>query len=79
MTDTTTPKHPLPRGYMSEEDKAGMTQNAIYACESQAADDAGDEEASWAWLALATLPESAKHALRTGCSQEFLKAKGFNL
>jgi hypothetical protein len=79
MTNTTTLERPLPRSYMPEEDKIGMTQNAIYLCESQAADDAGDDDASWAWLALAKMPESAKHALRIGCGEAFLKAKGFNL
>ena len=76
---TTTLDRPLPRSYMPEEDKIGLSQNAIYACESSVAASAGDEEAAWAWLALADLPEISKSILREVCSDEFLKSKGFNL
>ncbi|MDR1350871.1 MAG: hypothetical protein LBJ59_08895 [Zoogloeaceae bacterium] len=79
MTTTTTQNRLLPRSYMPEEDKVGMTQNAIYLCESADAKKAGDEEASWAWLALAKLPESASYILKEMCGEEFLKAKGFNI
>jgi hypothetical protein len=81
MTTTTkpAPDRPLPRSYLPEEKKAGMTQNAIYFCESRAADRAGDDEASWAWLALANIPEFAKLALIDCCGEEFVKAKGFNI
>ncbi|GHU32497.1 hypothetical protein AGMMS50256_22680 [Betaproteobacteria bacterium] len=78
-TAPNTQSRSLPRSYMPEEKKAGLTQNAIYACESFAAHKAGDEETSWAWLALAKLPESAKDILKIGCSEEFLKAKGFKI
>jgi hypothetical protein len=71
--------HPLPRSYMPEEDKIGMSQNAIYLCESADAKAAGDEEASWAWLALAKLPESANYILKEVCGDEFLKSKGFRV
>jgi hypothetical protein len=64
---------------MPEEDKAGMSQNAIYLCESADAKEAGDEEASWAWLALAELPESSTYILKEVCGDKFLKAKGFNV
>ncbi|GHU15231.1 hypothetical protein FACS189441_6610 [Betaproteobacteria bacterium] len=76
---TTTQDRPLPKSYMPEEDKIGMSQNAIYACESVDAKAAGDEEASWAWLALAELPSSAKYILKEVCGDEFLKAKGFKI
>jgi hypothetical protein len=81
MTTTTKPDadRPLPRSYMSEEDKVGLSQNAIYVCESMDAKKAGDEEASWAWLALAKLPESAEYILKEGCGEEFLRAKGFKI
>ncbi|GHU05414.1 hypothetical protein FACS1894158_08140 [Betaproteobacteria bacterium] len=78
-TASNTQNRPLPRSYMSEEDKIGLSQNAIYACESTAADVAGDEEASWAWLALAELPEISKSILKDMCPAEFLKSKGFNI
>jgi hypothetical protein len=76
---TTTLDRPLPRSYMPEEDKVGMSQNAIYLCESADAKEAGDDEASWAWLALAELPGSAKYILKEVCGDEFLKARGFNI
>jgi hypothetical protein len=79
MTTTTTLDRPLPRRYMPEEDKVGLSQNAIYVCESMDAEKAGDEEASWAWLALADLPESASYILKEVCGDEFLKAKGFKV
>jgi hypothetical protein len=64
---------------MAEEEKVGMTQNAIYLCESTEADAAGDEDAAWAWLALAKQTELAKFILKTGCGEEFLKSKGFKI
>ncbi|MDR3055331.1 MAG: hypothetical protein LBU53_08020 [Zoogloeaceae bacterium] len=76
---TTTLDRPLPRSYMTEEQKVGMSQNAIYVCESVLADEAEDEEAAWAWLALAKMPESANYILKEVCGDEFLKAKGFNI
>jgi hypothetical protein len=81
MTATTKPAadRPLPRSYLSEKEKAGMRQNAVYLCESIAADSAGDEETSWAWLALAKLPESAEYTLKEVCGEEFLRAKGFKI
>jgi hypothetical protein len=79
MTDMIAQKRPLPRSYLPEEDKVGLTPNAVYLCESAAADAAGDEEASWAWLALAEQTELAKFILKTGCDETFLKSKGFNI
>ncbi|GHT83162.1 hypothetical protein AGMMS49960_20950 [Betaproteobacteria bacterium] len=77
--NTTTTDRPLPRSYMPEEEKIGMTQNAIYLCESVEAKAAGDEETSWAWLALANLTESSMSMLKSVCGDEFLKSKGFNI
>jgi hypothetical protein len=79
MTDMTTQERSLPRSYMSEAKKAGLTQNAIYLCESLAADTAGDEDASWRWLALAKGPEWVKNALIENCGKEFLQSKGFDV
>ena len=50
-----------PKSYMTDEDRArrragGMSENAILMAESRAADHAGDEDAAWAWLALAETP-----------------------
>ncbi|GHT90365.1 hypothetical protein AGMMS49545_03670 [Betaproteobacteria bacterium] len=76
---TTAATRPLPRSYMPDEEKIGMTQNAIYLCESVEADEAGDEETAWAWLALAKMPESAEYILKVGCGEAFLKEKGFTV
>jgi hypothetical protein len=69
----------MPEEEIANMRKEGITQNDLYVFESQAADEAGDEDTSWAWLALAELPEACKDILKSGCSMEFLKAKGFNL
>jgi hypothetical protein len=79
MITTTVQNRPLPRSYYPDEKKLGMTQKAIYLCESGAAERAGDEEASWAWLALADLPERAMSILKLTCDDEFLKSKGFKI
>jgi hypothetical protein len=64
---------------MPEEDKIGMSQNAIYLCESVEADHAGDEEAGWQWLALAKIGEGRKRLLVEICGAEFLRSKGFDV
>jgi hypothetical protein len=79
MTNTTTLDRPLPRSYLAEEKKVGLPQNVIFACESNAAGKAGDEDAAWAWLALAKIPESAKFALKNTFGEKFLRAKGFEI
>jgi hypothetical protein len=80
MTTTTTLQNrPLPRSYLSEEDKVGLSQKAICLCESVEADEAGDEEASWRWLALAGVEERTKRALIKTCGAEFLRSKGFDI
>ncbi|WP_142850700.1 hypothetical protein [Telmatospirillum sp. J64-1] len=66
----------MPKSYLSEEEKQGLSQNAIFAAESQAADDAGDEETSWAWLALAELPAHALLALKRTRGADFIRQKG---
>jgi hypothetical protein len=67
---------------MTEEKRNGLMhlgQDTVFVFESQAADEAGDDEAGWAWLALAELPQACKDILKIGCNEEFLKAKGFRL
>jgi hypothetical protein len=77
--NTTAHERPLPRSYMPDEEKIGMTQKAIYLCESVEAKAAGDEDASWAWLALANLSDRAMKILRMGNDDEFLRSKGFKI
>ncbi|MDR3055681.1 MAG: hypothetical protein LBU53_09815 [Zoogloeaceae bacterium] len=76
---TTTLDRPLPRSYFPDEDKLGLTPKAIYLCEASAAKTAGDEEASWAWLAMANISEGAMSILRMGNDDEFLRSKGFSV
>jgi hypothetical protein len=76
---TTTQDRPLPRSYLSEEDKVGLSQNAIYLGESVEADHAGDNEAAWQWLALAKIAEGRKRLLVEICGAEFLRSKGFDV
>ena len=77
--NTTAINRPLPRSYMPDEEKIGMSQNAIYLCESVEANAAGDEETSWAWLALAELTKSSMTMLKDVCGEDFLKSKGFTV
>jgi hypothetical protein len=70
---------PLPRSYMSEEDKIGLSQDGIYICESMRAYEAGDEEAAWRWLALAKIDEGTKRVLIKTCGAELLRSKGFDV
>jgi hypothetical protein len=75
---TTALDRPLPRSYMPEEDKIGLSQNLIYCSEASAAADAGDEDAAWAWMAMAKIPDFAKLAMADTFGQEFMESKGFS-
>lgn len=56
----------------------GITENGICAEESGAALNAGDEEASWAWLARAKLPAHTLRFLRWQHGSDFIREKGFD-
>jgi hypothetical protein len=79
MTSTTTHDCPLPRSYMPEEEKKGLSPNVLLACESSAAIKAGDENAAWAWLSMAKIPESALSAMLSTFGKDFLAARGFKV
>jgi hypothetical protein len=79
MTNTTAHDRPLPRSYMPEKKKAGLTQDVIFACEASAAIKAGDEDAAWAWLSMAKIPESALSAMITTFGKDFMAARGFKV
>lgn len=71
-----------PKSYMTEEDRTrrragGMSENAILMAESRAADHAGDEEAAWAWLALAELPAHSLAFLKGQYGAQFIRDRGF--
>lgn len=71
-----------PRSYMTDEERdrrraGGMSENAILMAESRAADHAGDEEAAWAWLALAELPAHSLAFLKGQYGAQFIRDRGF--
>lgn len=56
----------------------GLCENGILAAESQAADDAGDAETSWAWLAKAELSAHYLAYLKDRRGADFIRTKGFD-
>ena len=66
----------MPKSYLKEEEKAGLSANCILIAESQAADDAGDHETSWAWLSLAEIPASALLALKRVEGADYIRKHG---
>jgi len=72
---------PLPKSYLSEEDKADLLReggpDAVYLAESQAADTARDADASWAWLALAELPSYSLMRIKRNHGAQFIRDMGF--
>jgi len=69
---------PLPKSYASPDELVGLSQNAIYIVESMAAEDAGDEEASNQWLALAEIPAHALMACKKSAGADFIRSLGLN-
>jgi hypothetical protein len=59
----------MPKSHMIEADRQGVSQNAIYLSESLAAGEAGDEEASWQWLALAELMPASRMSCKANPGQ----------
>jgi hypothetical protein len=69
--------HELPKSYLTEADREGLSSNEIYLAESQAADDAGDAETSWAWLRYADLPAYSLMTLKHILGADFVRTQGF--
>jgi len=69
----------MPKSYLNEEEKSGLSQNAIFAMESAAAEHAGDEEASWAWLCLAEHPPKSLLFMKHIHGADYVRKSGFNL
>jgi hypothetical protein len=69
----------LPKSYLPEEEKQGLTRNEVYLAEADAANEAGDMESSWAWLRLADLPAYALKTLKDIMGADFVLEKGFPL
>jgi len=66
----------MPKSYLNDADREGLTQNGIYAAESQAAGDAGDEEAAWEWLKLVKIPAHALLAAKRRNGGDWIRSKG---
>lgn len=66
----------MPKSYLTDKDREGLTQNGIYSAESAAADKAGDGEAAWEWLALAEIPAHALLALKRVEGADYIREKG---
>jgi hypothetical protein len=73
----------MPKSYLSAQERAALSQegasaNSIYLSESEAADDAGDGDASWGWLSLAELPAHSLMALKRTSGGQFIRDKKLN-
>lgn len=66
----------MPKSYLSDAEKVGMSENCAILAESAAADRAGDEEAAWQWLALAELPAHALLSAKKRNGADWIRAKG---
>jgi len=71
-------QNPLPKSYATPSQLEGLSQDAIYVVESMAAEDAGDEEASDQWLALAEIPAYALMACKKNGGADYIRSKGLN-
>jgi hypothetical protein len=67
----------MPKSYLPAAEREGLTQNEIYLAESQAADDAGDAETSWAWLRHADLPAYSLKTLKHILGADFVREQNF--
>jgi len=71
-----------PKSYLTDAERdelraGGLTENGIYLAESDAADHAGDGDASWAWLARAELPAHSLLFLKWQQGSSFIREMGF--
>ena len=82
MTATVATQVKTPRSYLSAEERDQLYReggmNLVYLAESQDAGRAGDEDAAWAWLAMAELPAETLLALKEALGAQFLREMGFN-
>ena len=68
--------NPLPKSYLPETEREGLTQNGVYLAEALAADQAGDGETSWAWLSCAELPAHSLLTMKKILGSQFIRDKG---
>jgi len=70
------------KSYMTDAERnelraSGMSENGICLAESEAADNAGDDSAAWAWLACAELPADSLLFLKERNGSNFIRDMGF--
>lgn len=66
----------MPRSYLAEARREGLTQNGIYLAESMAASKAGDRETAWAWLKYAELPAYTLMSMKKSQGADFIRKMG---
>jgi len=71
-----------PKSYMTDEERAEYRKhgslNLLYTKESTRAEEAGDEDSAWGWLALCELPARSLMILKKSSGSEFIRQWGFN-
>ncbi|MDR1936009.1 MAG: hypothetical protein LBS49_10630 [Candidatus Accumulibacter sp.] len=67
----------IPKSYLADAEREGLTQSEIYLAESQAAGDAGDEETAWAWLRYADLPAYSLMTMKRVLGADFVREQNF--
>jgi hypothetical protein len=66
----------MPKSYLTDAEREGLSQEIIYMRESNAAADAGDDEAAWAWMRLIEWPELALRSLKARAGAAFVRKVG---
>jgi hypothetical protein len=68
----------MPKSYLPDSEREGLTQNGIYLAEAMAAGESGDEDTSWKWLALADLPAYSLMSCKKNLGTDFIRERGLN-
>jgi hypothetical protein len=66
----------MPKSYLADEKREGLTQNGVYLAESTAAISAGDDETAWEWLKYVEIPAYALMAMKKNQGADFIRSKG---
>lgn len=66
----------MPKSYLTDSEKIGLSENGIVLAESGAADRAGDEQAAWEWLALAEIPAWSLLSAKRRNGADWIREKG---
>jgi hypothetical protein len=63
---------------MTDADREGLSQNAIYLSEALYATEADDLDTGWQWLALAELTPYSLMSCKVNLGADFIREKGLN-